>query len=89
MSNDLNSPEVVASELDEVEAGLLVAHLTEHGIHAKLWGESNSAAWPDTQHNVQIVVRRGDKAPAEKLIENFKNEVVNVNWDDVDVGEPE
>jgi len=77
-----------------IEAELLAQFLTESGVYAHastLAGSTNP--WElGSSVPFRIAVRREDAARAEELIREFrsrKQDPVEVDWDEVDVGEPE
>jgi len=77
-----------------IEAELLAQFLTEGGVYAHastLAGSTNP--WElGSSVPFRIAVRREDSARADELIREFrshKQDPVEVDWDEVDVGEPE
>lgn len=77
-----------------IEAELLAQFLTENGVFAHastIVGATNPWELGSTVP-FRISVRREDFARAEELIREFrsrKQDPVEVDWDEVDVGEPE
>jgi hypothetical protein len=77
-----------------IEAELLAQFLTEHGVYAHaatLAGSTNP--WElGSSIPFRIAVRREDVDRGNELVREFrsrKQEPVKVDWDEVDVGEPE
>lgn len=77
-----------------IEAELLAQFLIENGVHAEaatIVGATNP--WEMGSSNpFRIAVRREDSARGHDLIREFRSrrqEPIAVNWDEIDVGDPE
>jgi hypothetical protein len=76
MVSDPNSPTVVATDLTDSEAMVLINHLRKRGIDARPWG-ANIAALHGTfapSFATQIVVRQSDADPARKAVLEFQSQ---------------
>lgn len=60
MSQDPNSPRVLARLPTEIDAVLLVDHLEGSGIKAMIGGAGTSTGWPEAPGDVQVLVRASD-----------------------------
>jgi hypothetical protein len=71
MTTDPNAPEVVASELGDIEAAAIVEHLRDQGIEARKFS-SNVTAQYTIVVPVEVVVKHVDAERARKAIEEFR-----------------
>ena len=69
MPNDPNRPKLLATLPTEVEAILVVSHLTGHGIKAHIAGSGSPGGWLEERFDTQVVVRETDFARAKELID--------------------
>jgi hypothetical protein len=85
------SPQVVAGLLTEQEAAEIVDRLGEAGIRAHLWGTNLATAYGEgfSRNVCQVAVRQADVECAVALLAEFKRESSDIDWDAIDVGEPE
>lgn len=60
MSQDPNSPRVLARVPTEIDAALLVEYLESTGIKAMSGGAGTSTGWPEAPGDVQVLVRASD-----------------------------
>jgi hypothetical protein len=90
-ATDPDRPEIVASRLTEPEAALVIQHLREAGIEAHLWGTSLAGVWGEgvPRDFMKVVVREEDADRARALLEELRLDQPVIDWDRVDVGEPE
>ncbi len=90
-----NSPEHSAHVVDvatapnEQEADVIVAALEEEGIKSSLSGAGANVFRLDLPGDVQILVAQEDEARAREIIREGEDDVEEVDWSQVDVGEPE
>ena len=89
MSSDPNNPEVVTSVQNEIEASGIVASLADHGIQATTTGGFTAGFRAEAPGEVQIVVKSEDLARAKQLLAEIEQQRSDVDWSQVDVGEPE
>jgi hypothetical protein len=74
----------------EMEAGLIVSALEENGIKATLSGENTAGFRTEAPGWVQVLVAEEDLPRAQRVLEDSRrNHSDEVDWSQVDVGEPE
>jgi hypothetical protein len=73
----------------EMEAGLIVAALAEHGIKATMTGEATAGFRAEAPGRVQVLVAEGDLPRAQGVLDDLQHEGEEIDWARVDVGEPE
>ncbi len=73
----------------EMEAGVIVAALKEHGIKAVMSGVNTAGFRAEAPGQVQILVAEEDLARARQILEDEQEHPEDVDWSQVDVGEPE
>lgn len=80
---------VVASAENELEAGVIVAALEEAGIKATMSGAATADFRVAVPGDVQILVAQEDEARAREVIQKGEDDEEDVDWSQVDVGQPE
>jgi Putative prokaryotic signal transducing protein len=87
---DHSDPVVPLTEAaDEMEAGIIIAALEDEGIQATMTGTATAEFRAGVPGEVQILVRHADLARAQQILEAVNEDQQDVDWSDVDVGEPE
>lgn len=92
MANRPEHPEhivVVATAPNELEAGVMVAALEEAGIKSTMSGADTADFRVGVPGDVQILVAKEDEARAREVIRLGEENQEDVDWSQVDVGEPE
>ena len=89
MSAVPNHPEVLITVRNELEAMPLIAALAELGIEASSTGGFTAGFRAEAPGEVQIIVRSEDLARATAALEEISKNTSDVDWSQVDVGEPE
>lgn len=89
MSIEPNHPEVLTSVRSDLEAMPVIAALAVLGIEATKTGSFTAGFRAEAPGEVSIVVRHKDFARAKKALEEFDEENSDIDWSQVDVGEPE
>jgi hypothetical protein len=87
-----NSPEhvvPVTSAPNELEAGVIVAALEEEGIKSTMSGVYTAGFRAEAPGQVQILVAQEDLARAQEIVRRGEEDKEDVDWSQVDVGEPE
>ncbi len=79
----------LTSTPSEMEAGVIVATLEENGIKATFNGQSTSGFRAEAPGWVQVLVAEEDVPRAQALLDEVRDEDVDVDWSSVDVGEPD
>jgi hypothetical protein len=80
---------VVATAENELEAGVMVAALEEEGIKSTMSGAAAADFRAGVPGDVQILVAKEDLARAQEVIRKGEEDQEDVDWSQVDVGEPE
>lgn len=80
---------VVATVPNEQEADVIVAALEEEGIKSTISGAGANPFRLDLPGDVQILVAKEDEARAKEIIRLGEENREDVDWSQVDVGQPE
>jgi hypothetical protein len=80
---------VAASAENELEAGVILAALEEAGIKATMSGAATAEFRVAVPGEVQILVAQEDLAAAQEVIQEGQDDEEDVDWSQVDVGQPE
>lgn len=86
---DPDSPELLVSVPTEFEASAIVAALAEQGIEATMTGGFTAGFLAEAPGDVAVAVKQEDLEKAKIALVNIHKENENIDWDNVDVGEPE
>jgi hypothetical protein len=89
MTGDPASPRVLMSVANELEAGDIVTALTSYDIEAMTVGGFTSGFKAEAPGLVQILVRSSDLDRAKQALAEIQQDEGKIDWDEVDVGEPE
>ena len=73
----------------EVEASVIVAALAERNIRATTTGEFTAGFRAEAPGWVQILVAEDDLQRAKEILQEVGEDTTDVDWSQVDVGEPE
>lgn len=79
----------VVSVPNELEAGVVVAALEENGIPASMSGVYTAGFRAEAPGQVQVLVAEEDAERARQIIQDAEQHRGDVDWSQVDVGEPE
>jgi hypothetical protein len=88
MTADPDSPEVLESCPSDVEAAVIVAALGACGVDAHATGGYTAGFRAEAPGTVNVVVRRRDLARAKEVLANIRKTQADVDWSQVDVGDP-
>lgn len=80
---------VAATAENELEAGVMVAALEEAGIKATMSGAATADFRVGIPSGVQVLVAQEDLARAQEVIREGEDDEEDVDWSQVDVGQPE
>jgi nitrogen regulatory protein PII-like uncharacterized protein len=80
---------LVDSTSTEMEAGVIVAALEQAGIQATLTGTYTAGFRAEAPGWVKILVAEEDLLQARTILRDVARENMDVDWSQVDVGEPE
>jgi hypothetical protein len=79
----------VTSVPNEVEAGIVIAALEDAGIKATMSGVYTAGFRAEAPGQVQILVHQADVERALQVLESADEEQQDIDWSQVDVGQPE
>ena len=71
MTDDAQTPVVLADYLTDTEAALLIGHLESLGIMARANGSGGATGWPEMATYTQVVVRQADLERAKAAAKEF------------------
>lgn len=89
IQGDLNNPTTLTQYCSEVEAAALLAALSESGIEGTTTGSFTTGFQAEAPGDVTVVVRQSDLPRAREVLAELENMKGEIDWDSVDVGEPE
>ena len=89
MITDPNNPEVLVSVPSEVEAAAIVTALAARGVQASMTGGYTAGFRAEAPGEVNVIVRRADLVQAKRTLAEIKEDQANIDWSQVDVGEPD
>jgi hypothetical protein len=89
MTSDPNSPCVLSSAANEIEAADIVTALSSYDVEASTVGGFTSGFKAEAPGNVQILVRRSDLDRAKRALAEIRQDEGKIDWSSIDVGEPE
>jgi len=79
----------VTSVPTEYEAGIIVGGLEARGIRAIMTGVNTASFRAEAPGSVEVLVAEQDLAKAEAALEEVRAEQADIDWSQVDVGEPD
>lgn len=89
MSDDAATVAVLTRVPTEFEAALVVTHLAEQGIQAEAVGGYTAGFRAQAPGDIKILVRAGNMEKARQILNELREPIADVDWTQVDVGEPE
>ena len=89
MSTDPHNPEVLVSLPTDVAAAAIVTALASRGIQASTTGDFTAGFRAEAPGLVNVIVRREDLDQAKQALTEIKESVAEIDWSQVDVGEPD
>ena len=89
MPADPNNPEVLTSVRTDVEAAAIVSALTACGIEASTTGGYTAGFRAEAPGCVNVIVKYADLHRARNALAEIEQDQADVDWSQVDVGEPE
>jgi hypothetical protein len=89
MSSDNINLERLTSVRNEMEAGIIVGALDAEGIKATMSGVYTSGFRAEAPGWVEVLVTEADLPRAQAVLEQVRSDRTDVDWSQVDVGEPE
>lgn len=89
MSTEPNPPEVLTLVRNDLEAAPLLAALARLGIESTSTGGFTADFRAEAPSEVRIIVKHEDLGRAREALAEIGEENSDINWSQVDVGEPE
>ena len=81
--------EALTSTPNESQAAMIVSALKDRGIDAVAEGGLTAGFRAETVGEVRIMVWRQDMDRARQALEEYRDAMSDIDWDEVDVGEGE
>ena len=88
-TSDPNSPSVLSRFLSEIEAVAILSALADCGIQGTTTGSFTTGFRTEAPGDVSVIVRHGDLPRALEILATIEEEKSEIDWSNVDVGEPE
>ncbi len=90
-SPDPDGPVVLGTYANEIKAGLIRAILGEAGIETRVrTDDAMLGIWGASLGNTKtVMVNPQDLAMAREVLERVREESIDIDWSEVDVGDPE
>ena len=89
MTSESSDLEILVMVSNEVEAAVIVGALQEKGVHAVATGGYISGFKAEAPGDVKILVRHNEADEARRMLDQIRQEQSEVDWSEIDVGEPE
>lgn len=89
MSSQPESLKVVREVSGDIEATNLRAALEEAGIECQSVGDYTAGFRTEVPGGLQLLVKNADFERAQAVIAQFEQEMGELDWSQVDVGDPE
>jgi hypothetical protein len=89
MPDDDLQVERLTSVRNEMEAGIIVGALDAEGIKATMSGVYTAGFRAEAPGWVEVLVAEADLLRAQAILDQVRSERTDVDWSQVDVGEPE
>jgi hypothetical protein len=87
--HDANDVEVLTSVTSDQEAAMIVGALTDLGIHATAAGQFTAGFRAEAPGEVKILVGAAQLELAKEELARLRSGQSDIDWSQVDVGEPE
>ena len=84
-----NDPEVLTTVPTEAEAAMVVNFLEAQGIAAMAEGGLTSAFRAEAPGRVRVLVRQSDMARAKAALADLQQDLSEIDWSNIDVGDSE
>jgi hypothetical protein len=89
MATDNDNLARLTSVRNEMEAGIVVSALDEEGIKATMSGVYTAGFRAEAPGWVEVLVAEDDLSRAQAILQRVHDDHTDVDWSNVDVGEPE
>ena len=88
-TTDINNPILLTRFVSEIEAVAILAALAESGIQGTTTGTFTTGFRTEAPGDVSVFVRQADLLKALEVLSEVKAARTEIDWSNVDVGEPE
>lgn len=89
MSSEPSEVSTLVIVSSELEATLIADALNDRKIQAHVSGGTTGGSRALAPGSVRVLVHTDDFAAARKALDDFRQEIADIDWSKVDVGEPE
>jgi hypothetical protein len=89
MATDDENLARLTSVRNEMEAGIIIGALEQEGIKATMSGVYTAGFRAEAPGWVEVLVAEDDLTQAQAILQRVQNDHSDVDWANVDVGEPE
>jgi hypothetical protein len=89
MAGDPDSPKVLVSVRNEIEAVGIVTALAARGISASTTGGFTAGFRAEAPGYIQVIVKEADLDQARQALAEIRKEREEIDWSQIDVGEPD
>ncbi len=88
MSDSADVPVQLTAVSSESQAAMIIAALKDQGLEAVAEGALTANFRAENFGDVMVMVRQEDLEQARSALTNFLASAHEINWDEVDVGDP-
>ena len=81
--------ETLVRVLNEIEATVIANALGSEGIESSLAGVHTASFRAEAPGLVSLLVRQEDLNRARQILDELKSDVAAIDWENIDVGQPE
>jgi hypothetical protein len=89
MATDNENLARLTSVRNEMEAGIIIGALEQEGIQAAMSGVYTAGFRAEAPGWVEVLVAEDDLSRAQAILQQVRDDHSDVDWSNVDVGEPE
>jgi hypothetical protein len=89
MNSESSDLEVLVTVSNEVEAAAIVGALHEKGVQAVATGGYISGFKAEAPGDVRVLVRHSEADTARRMLDQIRQEQTDIDWSEIDVGEPD
>ena len=89
MSPESDGTAVLVEVATEWEANLIADTLRDHGVDAEAAGALTAGFRAEVPGLVRVIVKESDLARAREVLAGMRDEVADIDWDNIDIGQPE
>jgi hypothetical protein len=89
MTAEPSDLEILVTVSNEVEAAAIVSALLARDVHATAAGGYISGFKAEAPGDVKVLVRHTEAHRAREVLDQLRQDVADIDWSEVDLGEPE